>query len=259
MIIYYAINSTYKIYPSTIWTLLTRLVQWSKSVKLPRRTDKLMGPNSFHAATVPQEPRNPPATCAQYLPTAPIPSPLAMDAGNSSFPHPEYTRITSGPLSVVADPPVWPTYRIPRRLIDIGQESSNDFQPPYIPVLEYRPMEHRGSYINHFLGPLSIESAQEAVGSGLHPECVTLSNDYSSPRMRSLNETNTRKPSEDAWVPFAHSPARQAASCKPSGGFGARVEVHPNTHESRHGQYGMYCSKRGDGVALSKGEMAGAE
>ena len=141
----------------------------------------------------------------------------------------------------------------------MAHESCNTFRPPRIPEPEYSPVEYRGLYIDH-LGPFSVESAQQAVGSGTHPGSRGLLNGPDSEVLRGFSEANTIAPSEDGWVPFVRSPAGQATSYQPSCGIDARVEIHPPTHVPGRGKYGLYCiGERGEEVAPSNGEMNRAE
>ena len=117
-------------------------------------------------------------------------------------------------------------------------------------------MEYGGSYIDH-LGPFSLESAQQAVSSGgTHLGSAGLLNGPHSKQLRGSSESNAIRLSEDVWVPFVRLPAGQATSYQPSGGIGARMEIHPPTHVSGRGKCGLYCIGEGEEeVALSSGEM----
>ena len=188
--------------------------------------------------------------------TSPIPGPLATHAE----PPEEHTRATSEPLSAAPDPPAWPTLWHP---IDMAQELYNNFRPLGIPELEYSPMEYHGLHIDH-LGPFSIDSARPPVcpglGSSTHPPSGGLVNGPDSKQLRGFSEANTIGPYEDVRVPFVYPLAGQATSYQSSGGIGAWVEIHPPTHVPGGGKCGVYgIGERGEGVALSNGEMNWAE
>ena len=137
----------------------------------------------------------------------------------------------------------------------MAHESCNNFRPPSIPELEYGPMEYRGLYIDR-LGPLSVESAQRAVCSGMHPGSGRLLNGLDSEQPRGSSEANTIGLPHDIWVPFVRAHAGQATSCQRSGGIGARVEIHPSTRVPGRGKCGLYCiGERGKEVALGSGEI----
>ena len=167
---------------------------------------------------------------------------------------------TSGPLSVVPDLPAWPTLQRP---IDMARESHNTSRLPCIPGLEYRPMEYRGLYIDH-LDPFSVEFAQQDVSSGIvsgtHLGSGGHLNSPDSEQLPEFSESDTIESSKYMWVPFVRPPAGQATPCQPSGGIGARVEIHPPSHVPGRGEYGLYStSERGEEVALSNGGMNWAE
>ena len=167
----------------------------------------------------------------QCLPTIPIPGPFATHAENNEFPPADYTGKTIGSPSVVPDPPGWQTL----------QPWADYFPPPRIPVLEYRPMELRRQYINNLPDSFSVESVQQAVGSGTLGESGRLSK----------GQRNIRKPSDDVWVPSTRPPAGQVTSCKSSGGTGAGAEIHPTTHVPGPSKDVMYrIGERGEEVAL---------
>jgi hypothetical protein len=178
---------------------------------------------------------------------APIPGPATHVENSRSLPE-DYTKVTSGSLSVVPDPPTWPTPQDPI------EESRNNF-PPWVPALEDRPTEYRESYVNH-LDPFSVEPARRAVGSGTHPGSGGLSNGPVFERPCDFSEANPRGPSKDVLVPVVRPPARQEMSYH---GIGGRVGIHPLTHVPERGRDGMYCiGERGE-VALGNGEMNRAE
>ena len=172
--------------------------------------------------------------------------------------------MTSGPVSVVPDPPAWPTLQHP---IDT-HESSNNFRPPgpgieleYSPARQIQlpePMTYRGFSIDR-LGPFSVESAQavpSGIAPGMHPGSGDLLNGPDSEQLRGFSEANTIGFSEDVWVPFVRPGAGQTTSRQPLGSTGARVEVHPPTHAPGRGQHGMCCiGERGEEVELSNGGM----
>ena len=185
---------------------------------------------------------------------SPIPG-AATHAENSRSPHEDHTRATSGPLSVVPDPPTRPT---PQGPIDFAHELSNNFSP-WDPTLEYRLKEYRGLYVNH-LDPFLIEYARHAVGSGTHPGSGGLSHGAVSERPCAFSEANPRGHFEDVLVPIVCPPPGQAMPCESSGDIGARVAAHPPAHVPGRGQYGMYCiGEKGEEPALGNGEMNRAE
>ena len=230
---------------------------WFSGVSDPTpvlRVDELMGLfNSPLPSYYSQDVGGPLVTGAQSSLTSPILGPFAMNAENSPPSPGEYTRATSTPLSVALDPPAWPTLQRP---IDMAQESYKTFRPPCISEFEYSPVEYGGSYID-LLGPCSVESAQQAVISGIGSDgSGILINGPGSEQLRVFSEANTIGPSEEVWVPFVCPPAGQATLYQPSGGTGARVEIHPPTHVLGRGKCGLYCIGEGEAeVALSSGEM----
>ena len=117
-------------------------------------------------------------------------------------------------------------------------------------------MGYCGLYIDR-LGPFLV---QQVISSGTHPGSGSLLNGPDPERPRDSSEENTIEPSEDIWVPFVRPPAGQATSCQPSGGIGARVEIHPPAHVPGRGKYELCCIGEGEEeVALSSGEMNRAE
>ena len=99
-------------------------------------------------------------------------------------------------------------------------------------------MEYPWSYIDR-LGPVLVESAPHAVGSGTHPGSGGLLHDPGSKLPHGFTEASTIGPYDDTWVPFARPPptAGQATSCQPSGGIGARVGIHPPGHAPERSKY----------------------
>jgi len=197
--------------------------------------------NSHKAAHYSQDARGPVLEVAQYFPTAPILGP-ATHAENRGLPPEGYTGTTSGHLSVVLDPPAWPTLHFPHNNL-----------PPWVPAFEYRPTKNRGLYINH-LDPFSVESSRRAVGSSTHLDSGGLSNGYISEQPYAFNEANPRGRSEDVWGPVVRPPPGQEMSGYSSGGIGAQVGTHPPAHLPGHGIYAAHgICKSGEEVTFSNG------
>ncbi len=122
-------------------------------------------------------------------------------------------------------------------------------------------MEYRWSCIDR-LGPFLVDTAPYAVGSGTHPGTGGLLNGPGSEQPRGISEANTIGHYDDTWVLFARPPppVGQTTSYQPSGGIGARVEIHPPGHIPERGKHVMRrIGERGEEVALSDGEMNRAE
>ena len=167
-----------------------------------------------------------------------------MHAENCRLPSEGYTRVASGHLSVVPDPPAWPTLRGP---IDVPHNNLS----PWVPD---GPTEYTRLYINH-LDPFLVESSLRAVGSSAHSGSGCLSNGPVSGRPCAFNEANHRGRSENVWGPVVRPPPGQEMSGYSSGGIYAQVGTHPPVHLPVRGIYGMCCtSKSGEEVTFDNGD-----
>jgi len=152
-------------------------------------------------------------------------------------------RTTSRYPSVAPDPPAWPTLRGP---MDASQALSNNF-PPWVPVLEYRPMEYRGPNV-YYLDPFSVKPVPYY---GMHHGSGGLSNSHVSEQPWASYEANPRGPSEDVVCP----PAGQVMSGHSSGGISTQVGIHPPTHVPERGIFGMHgIGRSGEENPFSSGD-----
>jgi len=163
-----------------------------------------------------------------------------MNTENRRLPPEGYTGTTSGHLSVILDPPAWPTP------IDFPHNNPS----LQVPAFEYVPTEYRGLYANH-LDTFSVESPRRAVGSGTRSGSGCLSNAPVLGGLCAFNKANPRGPSEDVWCPVLRPPAGQIMSGHSSDSIGAQV----GTHVPGRGIYGMHCTgNSGGGVTFSTGD-----